>query len=846
MLVDDGRFQSGDEPETVPDAFRSAMRLNPEAPALLCNGALWTYADLDALSDRLAQIVARHVQGPDCVVGHAMPRGVGSIVAMLGILKAGAAYLPLDATQPVSRLAFMLRDSGACLLIADTAWQSVDTDMPVLRLDAATGIAEAQTDPVQCPPIKGTDLAYLMYTSGSTGSPKAVAVTHANIVGLAWRPDFVDIGPGQRILHMAPLAFDVSTFEIWAGLLNGACVVLAPPHTPTPRELETLLRDARVDTLWLTAGLLRQLAAIRPAMFASLRSLLSGGDVVSAVAMRAIAQAAPRVRLINGYGPTETTVFATTHDLSPDDLRADHLPIGRALRGYEVYVLDDDLHPVPDGVVGELFIAGVGVARCYWGRPDLTAEQFLPNPFGPSGSRMYRSGDLVSRRPDGVLDFHGRKDQQIKLRGFRIEPGEIEAALQGCRGVIQTFVTDRIVAGEKRLVAYIVGDATLPEPRDLRRHLSALVPDFMIPGHFLRIDHLPLTTNGKVDRAALPIPEMIGGGEQPVGTVEDTLCGIFADLTGAVGVGRHDDFFGLGGDSLCAMRLVDRVEQEIGKPMALATIFETPTPAGLARELTRSATPLPSLLPLRRAGTRRPLFCVHPATGSAIGFRTLAAALDPNIPVWGLQARGFEPTGTPHATIRAMATDYVEEVLACRPTGPYVLVGWSLGGIIAHDMACTLEAMGHEVAALAILDSPIPSVDARDPTGDQGFARDMLVRMSGLDAAGRMRRARLMHAAASARGLIPPDAPVEWAERLLRQVALVPALLRDYAPRQCKAPILLFLADRAGAEPLSEDDYAWEQHCLGPVERISMDCKHEGMLDPDVVGSIARVLGAYL
>ncbi len=418
--------------------------------------------------------------------------------------------------------------------------------------------------------------------------------------------------------------------------------------------------------------------------------------------------------MINAYGPTETTVCAMMSEpLNPqlDGLTSQLVPIGTPISNTQIYLLDSTLEPVPPGVVGELYIAGAGLARGYLGRPGLTAERFIACPFGQPGSRMYRSGDLARRRSDGALEFLGRADQQVKIRGFRIELGEIEAALlQACPELAQASVLAQMVAGEQKLVAYLVTQANTPAPsaNQLRAALGDSLPEYMVPSAFVYLATLPLTPNGKLDRRALPEPEFVTDTayRAPSSANEQLLCALFSELLGVATVGVDDSFFALGGHSLLAMRLIARVRQQIGITLPLRTLFEFATPAGLALQLAdKSIKTYNPLVALRKTGKYPPIFCLHGGGGIGTVYSNLSNALGEDYPVYGIQAKGLEDGDELHTSINEMADEYIKAIRTVQASGPYHLLGWSLGGTLAHEMTCKLEAMGEEVSLLALLDT---------------------------------------------------------------------------------------------------------------------------------------------
>jgi amino acid adenylation domain-containing protein len=595
-------------PGLLPDAFETRARETPHAVAVIDGEQSISYAELDARANRLGHYLADQGIGPGSLVAIALPRSIAMIVAMLGIIKAGAGYVPLDPNNPKRRLDLILKDSGAVGPIIDRATDVMlrggDGVPPgAILLDAAAfqqTLASFSSDPLgdddRAGPLLAGHLAYLIYTSGSTGVPKGVAVTHASVINLTLRPSYVAIGSDDVILHAAPFSFDASVFEIWGALLNGACLVLAPDGPTDLDRLAATVARHGVTIAWLTAGLFDQVTTSHLSMLGGLHHVLTGGDVVPPAAVRRAKSQYPGLRLTNGYGPTETTTFASTHAIVDADLDANSVPIGQPIDHVEAYVLDENLLPVRSGEKGELYVGGAGLARGYFGKPGLTAERFLANPFASAGARMYRTGDLVRRRADGVLEFLGRADAQVKITGFRVEPAEVESALLELSDIVQARVQPSRIAGETRLVAYLVTRAEAPRPATsaLRQALAEHVPDYMVPVRFVFLDALPLTPNGKLDVGALPTPDLIdseGGGEgAPRNDTEALLCTLFAELSGAERVGRDDNFFDLGGHSLVAVRLVARLRQRHGWDLPLRALFENPTPAGMARLLAQLAT----------------------------------------------------------------------------------------------------------------------------------------------------------------------------------------------------------------------------------------------------------------
>ncbi|MFI9324914.1 amino acid adenylation domain-containing protein [Kitasatospora aureofaciens] len=576
----------------LPDLFAAAVAAHPDRVALSYRDPdrqlhELTYRELDEQANRLAHHLAELGAGPEQLVGIFLERGPRAIAALLAVLKAGAAYVPLDPDYPADRLTYMIEDAGMRLLVTEERLCGRLPDSTARLVDLDREEARIATRPVTAPgPGPGPDnLAYVIYTSGSTGRPKGVLTTHRAVVRLVHGTTFTDIGPDSTVAQFASLSFDASTLEVWAALLRGARLAVHPPQLPTPAELGGFLKEQQVTHLWLTAGLFHQVADERPDAFADLRQLIAGGDRLSPEHCARVLAAHPGLRLTNGYGPTEATTFTTTHDLRGGD---GPVPLGAPIANTRVYVLTDALAPAPIGVPGELYIAGAGLARGYLGRSGLTAERFVADPYGAPGERMYRSGDLVAWRADGVLDFLGRTDGQVKIRGFRVETGEVEAALVthpavGDATVVPWTEDDRTV-----LVGYLVpaGHAAVPDAADLRAHLAATLPGHMLPAAFVPLPALPLTANGKVDRRALPAPaERVGTGREhqaPRTATEELITEIWQELLGVREVGVHDDFFILGGDSLLSLRAVSRINAVFGTDLSPRALFERPTVAGTA------------------------------------------------------------------------------------------------------------------------------------------------------------------------------------------------------------------------------------------------------------------------
>ncbi|MFJ4840808.1 amino acid adenylation domain-containing protein [Streptomyces sp. NPDC088746] len=551
---------------TTASLFEEQVRRDPDAIAVVHEDLELTYGALNTRANRLAHRLIDLGVGPDVRVGLCLSPSVDMMVSLLGILKAGGAYLPLDPEHPAQRLAHVVQDAGARAVLTDTAHARTfaATSAQVLCLDAPdpTAAGWPATDPRV--PSTAEHLAYVIYTSGSTGTPKGVAVTHRALSRLVKNADYARFGPGEVHLQLSPLTFDASLLELWGSLLNGGTLVLPPSGLPFPDRLKASLQRHRITTLLLISPQLHVAAEQFPEELARVGQLLVGGDVLSPASAAHLLPYLDDTRFLHVYGPTECTLFATWKPIEAKDTERPTIPIGRPLANTQAYVLDQDLSPLPVGVVGGLWLGGDGLAREYLGRPDLTGEHFLPDPFGPPDSRIYRTGDLARWLADGNLEFCGRSDDQAKIRGYRIELGEVDAALAAHPGVqaVATVVRDDAPGG-RALVAYMVGDACIGDA-DLREHLGSRVPSYMIPATFVRLDQLPLTANGKVDRKALPTPEFGRTSRQqgePRTPLEDSVLAVIAETLGLDDVGPHDDFFELGGNSLLMVDLFSRLEK---------------------------------------------------------------------------------------------------------------------------------------------------------------------------------------------------------------------------------------------------------------------------------------------
>jgi len=704
----------------IHELFSRQVKRNPDAPAIESDEEIWSYRQLDEMSDRIAGQLTQAGLPIDSVVGVCMDRTPGQVAVLLGILKAGGAYMALDAKVPLARIRQMIESARPGWIVAEGQShldRARPTGIPVLEPDWG-----AEPGPAVRAAVAVHGLAYVSFTSGSTGLPKGVAVEHRGVVRLVYETDYVELSPDSRVGHFAPLAFDASTFEIWGPLLNGGVCVLIPEESLDLDSLERCLRRHRIETMWLTAALFNTIVDEKPSVLEGLRQILTGGEALSVPHVRrARERLGPHVRLINGYGPTECTTFATCHPISDADLqRGTAIPIGRPLVATQTLVLDPNGCLTPAGVVGELYLGGAGLARGYIGQPEMTAERFVPDPTGIlPGQRLYRTGDLVRWTSDGTLDFIGRADQQVKIRGFRIELGEIESVLLRLPGVLQAAVIPSEGPGRNlELCGYV---SVAPEitwtPSSLRRALGEELPQSMIPAEIAVLDEMPRTANGKLDRARLPAPDFRSGAvtvQEPQTALERTLARIWCEVLQVATVNCDTSFFDLGGHSLLAVRLFRSIERELGQKLPLESLFQYPTIAALADWIGKSAMAPQGptcIVPLKPAGDRPPLFLLPSASGNLLFWQPLVEAAPTGLPVIGLSPVRNEAGDPVYTTLEATVAPLAEAVMNHQPEGPIHLAGYSAGAYMAQELARQLEQQGRTIGFLGLIDTGPARVD---------------------------------------------------------------------------------------------------------------------------------------
>ncbi len=813
-------------PGGVVERFEAQARANPDRAALVSAGDRLDYGTLERRANRLAHALISRGVRPGQRVGLHTGRSAALVVGVLGVLKAGAAYVPMDPVLPLERLTEMVADAALVLSDADeppAGWSRL-TEME------AEGGSESRTGIVNDP----AGLAYVIYTSGSTGRPKGVAATHGNVLNL------LDHGlgqfgaePGEGAALWSSIGFDSSVQETLLPLTTGGTLHLVPEELRgDPGALMDWLREHRIVQTFLPPAFIKWIDEAPEERLAGLmvRQLLTGVESLPEGALYRMTRLMPELRVLYGYGPTETTVYCTAY-VEPTP-KARQCPIGRPLANTRVYLLDERLEPVPVGVAGEIYVGGAGLTRGYLGRPDLTAERFVADPFVP-GERMYRSGDLARRLPDGDIEFLGRGDRQVKLRGFRIEPGEIEAVLLEQPGVREAAVlADHGPTGEQRLVACVGRGDTEPwTVGEWREALSRRLPAYMIPALFVERPSLPLTVNGKLDRAALlarageDAPVQVNTAS-PRDHIELTLYQIWQRLLLRSRIGIRDSFFDIGGSSISAIKMAHAIEEEFGEALPLRDIMLHPTIEELGGRLRRGADGRPpSNLIEFRAGDGPRVVCVHPAGGTAFCYLSLAKALGPEYGVYGIQSPGVNPGESFLPSVEAMAESYLK-LIEPLPDGPLIITGLSFGGLIAHEMGRLLARAGHTDMSVVLLDAQ----GSDDPDNRPGIEpvsmaefRDKLVKFNGMY----------------------PGIDDEQIEQYYRIYCHNRDTARDYTPPSTAARLLLMQAVEGAEEDFLRDVRGfWRRRAEGDYLVESMTCDHWELLEDDGIPQVAAVIEA--
>ncbi|MEV8019152.1 amino acid adenylation domain-containing protein [Streptomyces sp. NPDC086554] len=839
-------------PTTLIGPIEAQTVRTPDATALVFGDQELTYAELNARANRLAHHLIEIGVRPGALAAVAVPRSLDLVVTLLAVLKAGGAYLPLDPDYPADRLAYMLGDADPACVIADRADRVPASGVPLVALDRLDTTPYGSYDPPRA--LTPHHPAYVIYTSGSTGRPKGVVVPHSAIDNrLRWMQHEYELAPGDRVLQKTPSGFDVSVWEFFWALRVGATLVVAEPGGhKDPAYLARVIREQAVTVCHFVPSMLQVfLSEPAAADCSGLRHVFCSGEALPRETVRDFGRVLDGVPLHNLYGPTEAAVDVTYHPCATG--ATGPVPIGKPVWNTRLYVLDAALQPCPPGIQGELFLAGTQLAAEYLGRPELTASRFVADPYGPAGTRMYRTGDLARWTEHGEIEYLGRTDHQVKLRGLRIELGEIEAELAGDPAVSAASVLVREDRpGDQRLVGYVTADGSgVPDPEALRIRLARTLPDYMVPGAIVVLDDFPLSPNGKLDRRALPAPAFEGsadGGRVPSGHREETLTRLFAEILGVPQLGVDDVFFDLGGTSLLAARLVARVRDTLGTELTIGTLFQAQTPAALAALLDADGGEadhaLDVLLPLRAGGDRTPLFAFHPAGGISWCYSGLLSRLDPGQPVYGLQAHGLHGEGQLPSSMEEMAAEYVDALRGVQPQGPYRLLGWSVGGVLAHTVAVQLQEAGEQVELLALLDA-YPSDQWRDSAVPaEADALTALLRMAGYDRTDELTRDDVL-ATLHREGSALAGLPDRTLTAVIDIVVNNARLMREHDHRAFDGDALFFTASAPRAEDWLTRE-AWGPYISGEIDNHDVDCLHPELTQPRRLDEICAVLATRL
>ena len=858
----------------IHELFEAQAEESPAATAVVYENRQVTYRELNRRANQLAHHLRGLGVGPDVLVGICMERSLEMAVALLGILKAGGAYVPLDPAYPKVRLAFMLADTQARVLLTQERLleKLPDHTAHMVCLDKNWEEIAQQEDGNPNSGATTENLSYVIYTSGSTGQPKGVEVSHRGVLRLLFGVDYVRLDATQTFLQLAPISFDASTFEIWGALLHGGKCVLFPGNIPSPDELGDILYKHQVSTLWLTAALFNTVIDENPAALSGVRQLLIGGEALSVSHVQRALALLPQTQIINGYGPTESTTFACCYPIPRQlDETTGSIPIGRPIANTQVYILDSDLMPAPVGLPGELYLGGDGLARGYLDHPELTAERFVRNPFSDrQDARLYKTGDLARYRTDGNIEFLGRMDHQVKIHGFRIELGEIEAVLKQHAAIHDTAVIVREdTAGDKRLVAYVVAKtgATAHES-DLGVYLKQKLPQYMIPAAFVFLDSLPLTPNGKLDRRALPEPDSArredhSGYVAPRTEVEQVLAQIWAEVLRVERVGIYDNFFDLGGHSLLAVRVVQSIEKRIARSVRMADIFQSPTVEQLSRLLHNNepAAPWSSLVPLQTNGFKPPFFWVHGEVSNAY----LPRYLDAEQPLYGLNHQSTDGQRALYTRVEDIATHYLEEILTVQRRGPYRFGGNCFGGLVAFEMAKQLQERGQKVDLLMLLNPAYGELGhSSNPSSGKSFLRNNVPRCVQAFQSARHQDARYLIKGLKNLIVYEVSSVIGAGKRLIQKVVYktylwlgfpIPVSLRSryileiYARATKSYTVKVYSGDMIlffGHDYPQHLRMDWSKRSTGSVRMHNLPGDHVGVLDDINVKVWAERLASYL
>ncbi|QCQ91442.1 amino acid adenylation domain-containing protein [Rhodococcus sp. SGAir0479] len=832
-------------PRPWTDILSAGAALDPDAVALRWRGTDTTYREFDERSTRLARQLLDRGVGPEDFVPVAVPRSADSVTATWAVAKTGAAPVPIDPKLPDARVRYMLDDCAAVVGLAASRDHGLPDGLDWLALDEVDldrGASAPIRDDERTHPIRPTDPAYLIYTSGSTGAPKGVVVTHTGLPYLAAAQiAHQNVSPKSRVLHVCSPSFDVSILELTLALAAGATLVIAPPDVYAGPELERCARDEHITHLLVTPAVC---GTLDPAALPDLEVAEIGGELFGAELVDAWAH---RTRLLNAYGPTECTVCVTTSETletgRPITLGG---PVPRSAVG--AVVVDGWLRPVPEGGEGELYLFGPCLARGYRGQPALTSGRFVANPFGPPGSRLYRTGDLVRRAGPHGVQYVGRTDFQIKIRGLRIEVGDVDAALTAHPDVeFAASLGHRAPNGETVLVSYVrLGAGGVADAAALRKFAATSLPAYMVPSAITILDDVPMNANGKLDRRALPEPVFATVDYRPPANhTQQVLVDVFADVLGAERVGVDDSFFELGGNSLSAVRVVAEVQSRLGTALPMQWVVSAATPAAIAARLDGAEAPAPDdeLVRMRGGDGTEPLVCVHPAIGLTWCYTGLLPYLGAGRPVYGIQSPGIGDKTYAPATMEELARRYVDRIRQVQPHGPYHLLGYSVGGAIAHAMAVRLRFLGEGVRTLVMLDTR--TADSAPDTAPAPTLGMLFAEFAGVDGAaddGEMtaeRAAQLLRDDGGPYAALTADDVRRLYDDYLHTIQLG----RTYRPEQFDGDVEYVAAADDEQAPRENP---WTAHVSGRVRIHPVPWTHNRLTTPDALAVVGPLVGTWL
>lgn len=825
---------------SIPDLFEEQVKLNPDHVALIFGNKEITYHELDRRANQIANYLHKVNIGQEQLVAICLERSPDMIASFLGVLKAGAAYVPFDLTYPKERIAYMLEDSGVSFVITT---ELIAGDLPAVNAKVICLDGEADAIAAQPETSKESSgaqsLAYVMYTSGSTGKPKGVMIEHRGIVRLVKNISYASVGPEETYMNLGSVAFDVTAFEIYGALLNGGKLVIMNSRKPTFDEIAKTIQQNRVTSLNVTPDRLNVLLEDYSEALVGLQQILPGGEALPVWLAHKCLSKLKGCRLINLYGPTENAVNTTSYlvkEILPDTTT---IPIGRPIANDCLYILDKHLQPVPIGVIGELYMSGDGIGRGYLNKPELTEERFPSDPFSDTpGRKLYRSGDLARYRSDGNVEFVGRIDDQVKIRGCRIELGEIETIVGLFPGVRQSVVgVTTGKDGTKDLVAYVVmKKAAAFDQQKLRSYVRDKLPEYMIPTFFVELQEIPVTPVGKIDRRRLPAPTVAPKEDQitlPRNQIEEKLVQIWEALLDVKPIGITDNFFDLGGNSLLAMRMFTDIDKTFQKKLSVSSIFQEDTIEKLARAVSsydQNAEMSSSLVAIQPLGTKPPLFCIHGGGGEVLIYRDLAFQLGNDQPLYGLRFIASEQ----QISVESIADQYMKEIREKQPSGPYSLLGFCYGGAIAFEIAHQLIQAGQEVSLLSVLNFGNPD---RQPVKLQNKIINMCKVLVALPA--KHRALFIKHKVKNTIGLFKS----KFVSNETEDRPTLTKAIRVYKPKPYPSKMLLI---RAITNIDYDEKLGWESTDSGSIRVHRVPADHGSLLKKPNIAVVVKFLKDHL